>query len=199
MERKRIFPWKKVAFDEHFSNCTTILVAAAGAGRESVAIAERGARVAAFECNATLCEIGRQLCARRGDAVDFFDSAPDEVPKFGTFDGAIVGWGAYGHIVDRSTRIAFLQSLRSQIDVDGPILVSAISSASVWRMHYIAATIGNAVRSLRGKTERVELGDKLRHAFYHRFTPAEMAAEMEEAGFRVLRFEGPYLNIVAAA
>ncbi len=173
---------KRACCERYFAGVTTVLLASAGAGRELVALSSRGLRVSAFECSQALVEEGQQRLARLGVAAPLVLSAPDEVPVLGTFDAAIVGWGAYTHIVGSPARVAFLRGLRAQVVAGGPILVSFRARREDSRRGRLIAAFGTALRRLRGRPEPVEIGDTLRGQFCHYVARAEVEREFRQAG-----------------
>src|SRR6185436_7662982 len=58
--------WEREAISRYFPQSGSVLVAAAGAGREMLALVEAGFRVDGFDCCAPLVEMGRDELKRRG-------------------------------------------------------------------------------------------------------------------------------------
>ncbi|MBV8151583.1 MAG: hypothetical protein JO101_06800 [Candidatus Eremiobacteraeota bacterium] len=187
--------WEERVIDRYFADCRTILVPAAGAGREIAALAARGFEVSAFECTAALVDVATRFLAKQGVATWVHLTAPDEVPQLGVHDGIVIGWGAYMHIAGASRRIAFLRGLRGQIRSGGPMLASFYTRKGDSRELRFIAKAANALRRLRGSKELIEVGDELRGSFRHNLTESEVRREFEQGGFRLEEFselEHPY-------
>jgi SAM-dependent methyltransferase len=183
-----LFGWEVNAVDQHFSSCRSLLVASAGGGREVVGLERRGLEVFAFECNPELVQAGNELLSREGLKTRIAPAARDECPTpLPKCDGAIVGWSGYMLIQHRTRRIRFLRQLRAQLPAGGPLLLSFFVRSADSRNQRLTAAIANVLRRLRGR-ERIEIGDDLTPNFVHRFLEAEIAAELEAGGFRLVEF-----------
>jgi 2-polyprenyl-3-methyl-5-hydroxy-6-metoxy-1,4-benzoquinol methylase len=185
------------AFAERLPHAARILVACAGAGREAFALARDGFAVTAFDCAPSLVESARAHARASDLAVRFVQAAPDEVPALGTFDGAIVGWGGYIHIVGRNARIDFLRGIARQLAPGAPLLVSFLTRPERSRAFAISTAIAATIRRLR-RAEPIECGDDITHVgtFAHCFTRAEIAGELESAGLRVDWFDAKDIRAV---
>jgi hypothetical protein len=177
-------PWEREALERYFGAAKSFIVAAAGGGREVLALAARGLRVSAFECAPKFLEYGQAALAAAGVNARLVAAEPDEVPDLGIHDAAIVGWGAYMHIPGAQSRVRFLQRLRAQLVPGAPILVSCEMRKPGAPRARVVATIANAFRFVRGK-KAVEVGDQLDGWFCHVFTEDELRDEFEQAGFRL--------------
>jgi hypothetical protein len=193
-----LMPWEEAALDRYFVGCRSLLVGAAGGGREVLALARRGYRVTAFDCSMALLDRCRQLIAAEGLEVSTAPCAPGRVPDgVGTHDGAIVGWGGYMHIPGLTARVEFLGEIRSQLVPAGPLLLSFFSSRQRSRSDRWVAGIARRVRRIRGSSDSVEVGDRLAGTFDHRFTEEEIESELESAGFEMVHFaHQPYGHAV---
>lgn len=178
--------WEERVLDRHFGDCSSVLVGAAGGGREVVALCGRGLRVAAFERSPELVEFCRGLLESAGLAAEVVLSPPGEAPAGDEiFDGVIVGWGAYMHIPGRDARVRFLRQLRNRIRTGGPILLSFFARKKDSRRDVWIQRIARTIRRLRLSREPVEVGDSVSGSFDHYFTREEVAAELAAAGFRL--------------
>lgn len=190
-----LFPWETEAVDGYFAGRASLLVLGAGGGREALALARRGFRVDAFECNAALVEHAGALLARERCDARVRALPRDAVPEAGRWDGAVVGWSAYMLMAGRQRRIALLRGLAARLPEGAPVLLSFWTRAEGGHRERIVAGVGGAVRRLL-RAEPLEPGDDLAPNFVHRFTESEVAAELAAAGFRLARFEtegvGPY-------
>lgn len=114
-----------MVIDNYFKDCKNVLVGAAGAGREIIALSNHDIKVDAFECNPSLVDECRCLLNKVGVNAGIFLTEPDNVPnELGSYDGLIIGWGGYMHIIGADNRIRFLKQCRKHIRPEGPILVS---------------------------------------------------------------------------
>jgi SAM-dependent methyltransferase len=192
--RAGLWPWEAAAVERFFGGCESILIGAAGGGRELIALARRGLKVDGFDCSREFVEIGRQLLAEESIEALLSESLPDRVPaELGVYDGLIFGWGAYMHICTRSARIRFLQEFRRHVRAGGPLLVSFLTRGSESRKAAQIFEIARRVRRTRGVTDGIELGDVLSGGFTHWFTRDEIESEFDESGFRLESYaEHPY-------
>ncbi len=186
--RRGLWPWEQRAFDTYFAGCRSVLVAAAGGGREVLALRRLGFDAQGFECHPDLARFANQLLEQDGQPSDIKLAARDTCPDFSrTYDGLIVGWGAYMLIRGREQRIEFLRQLRKHAELDTPVLLSFFHLAGGIRRYQIAAAIGSALAwVLRG--ERVEVGDFLVPNFAHFFTRQELEGELRAGGFELVFF-----------
>ncbi len=186
------FDWERRAFLKFFQSCQTLLVAAIGGGRETIALNQIGFDVDGFECNQQLFEFAERLFEQENVSGEFHLTAPDTVWQFGKiYDGAIVGWAAYMHIHTRARRIDFLKKMRVQISTGAPLMVSFFARG----FDYVGSRddvyfrriclIGNFLRALLFR-ERIEFGDGLEDTTAHWFDEREIKTEFAAAGFELI-------------
>jgi 2-polyprenyl-3-methyl-5-hydroxy-6-metoxy-1,4-benzoquinol methylase len=195
------FPWESDLMGDYFKGCRSVVVAAAGGGREMIALARTGVRVEGFECNPQLVEKCKEFLAEAGVSGRILNAAPDHVPSgLQKYDGAIVGYGALAHIVGRPKRINFLRDLKTHLHPGAPLMLSVGRRPEGAQYYNWIYQIARAIRFLRGSADATELGDDLLDCFTHRFVLSESRAELEEAGFAVLvSVEKPEIHIVGHA
>lgn len=182
-----LFPWEAEAL-ELFGGRRRLLVMAAGGGREVLALARQGYEVDGYECNRALVDFAGEFLPRQGCAAAVRHLPRDEVPAAGApFDGIILGWSAYMLIPGSAHRIDLLRRLRAQVTPGAPILLSFWTRGGDGARFRVSAAVANALR-LPLHRERVEPGDALQPNFVHYFTPAEIAAELREAGWEPHRY-----------
>ena len=191
-----LFDWERRALAGHFPATGSLLVLGAGAGRELLALARLGYAVTGYECNPVLVEHGRRLLARTGCGARLHPVGRDEAPRDdGRHDGVIVGWSAYTLIPGRPERVALLAGLRRRVPAGAPVLVSFFTRPPGCRRTRVVTAVANAVRRVR-RARPVEAGDDLTPDFVHRFTRAELVAELSAGGFALREFHpqgpGPY-------
>ena len=204
--RSGLFSWEQQILGRFFASCQSILLGAAGGGRELLALAQQGVQVDAFECCPELLAGCQRLAATAGLASRIVLAPPDQVPKeFGVYDGVIydgviVGWGAYTHLASADTRIGFLKQLRRHVQPGGPLLVSFFVRRGETRQLRWIFRIARFLRRLQKHTPPVELGDTLCGTFDHYFSQAEIAHELAAAGFQLEWYrEEPYGHAVGRA
>lgn len=165
----------------------SVLVAGAGGGREIWALAQAGYRAEGFECNEALVAYGNDFLQRH--AVDgrtgrIHLAPPDVCPDLGArYDAVLIGWGVYIHVSPSPTRVAFLRQVARVLKPGGRIIVGFCDRTP--HASYFARIDTIARRFNRD----VELGDKLEPTFEHHFTPDELTAELQRAGFRPLAWD----------
>ncbi len=181
-----LFPWEETVVSRFFRECHSVLLGAAGGGREMIALSRRGMQVDGFECSGELVEVSRHLVAMEGIDAKVMLSPPDRVPEgLGTYDGLIMGWGGYNHIMGRETRVRFLDEFRHHVRPGGPILLSFVIRKPESRHYRLIVAIARLIRFLRRSPEAIELGDALVDAHFHFFTQDEIRQELEDSGFQL--------------
>ena len=183
-----LFPWEIAAIERHFQDCRSVLVTAAGGGREVVALERRGLDVVAFECNPELAGSANELLSREGlrsrVALAPRDECPVDIPMC---DGITIGWTSYTLMQHASTRIRFLKQLSTHVPYDAPVLLSIFPRRKTARYLRTVAGTANVFRMMLGR-RRAEVGDDLAPNFVHHFLESELAAELEAGGFRLVEF-----------
>lgn len=187
-----LFPWEQRLL-EHPAWPTTgpVLVGAAGAGREALALVRRGHEVVAFEPCAPLAAQGRAL-AEVTPGLSFFQGSYADLPAIGAVPGgapyraAVLGWGSLSHVLDGGQRVALLQGVRRLVPA-GPVVMSFL----------VAWPRGGVEDRLRQALRR-EAGGDVPHfspeaGFFHLFTAPEVEALAAASGYRVAHYqEDPY-------
>lgn len=176
--------WEQDALRAWFPSEGRLLITAVGGGREVLALEPMGYELQAFECNPELAEAANRHLRKHGLKSRIETCPRDKVPEVaGRFEGIIVGWGSYTLVMQRETRIAFLQKLGEHLPEGAPLLLSyfALESPPGWadRMQY---SVASGLRRLRGAPE-LEENDVIDWNYRHRFTAEEIQAELAEAGF----------------
>ena len=184
------FSWETLVLERYFRPGSRVLVGAAGAGRELLALHKNGFDADGFECCLPLLRASQEIFDQLREPKSVFPCSPDRVPPGpADHDGLIVGWSAYSHIPTKVRRIAFLQAMRQRALPHSPLLVSFFTRGPSSRYEAVVhrtAIICSLV--LRGRRPS-ELGDRLSLGHYaHSFTRDELEAEMTMAGFRVAQY-----------
>jgi len=184
--QRGLFDWEAAAINQYFQPGSRILVAAAGGGREILALRRAGFQADGFDCSLTLVQAGSALFDRLGEGRGVALSAAGEVPSGpALYQGLIVGWTGYTHIPTRRRRIAFLDGLRNRALPGALVLISFFpreGSSRCEKLNYWTARVSRFL--FRGRNEESELGDHLGWCFSHNFTRDEVDDELRTAGFR---------------
>jgi hypothetical protein len=183
-----LFDWEKPLIQKHFSNAKTILLIAAGGGREVLALSKMGFEVDGYECNPTLLEYGNVLLQKNkiDNKIKYLErnSVPAEIKKY---DGIIIGWGAYSHIPGHKKRLTFLEGLYPFMSNTTPLMISFLWTSKRNRRDKITKNFSDFFRTFSRK-EKTEPGDKLEPDFIHYFSEEEIKNELTQSKFRVIDY-----------
>lgn len=182
-----LFDWEQEAVRDWFADRKRITVVGAGAGREVIALARMGHEVDGFECNAALVEAGARLMAGEDGRAKLELLGREQLPG-NACDALIMGWSSYMLIPGRNLRVATLRHLHTLLPVDAPLLVSFYSRGGHEPRFQRIARVANRIRNVLRRPE-VEVGDDLAPNYVHWFTRAEIEAELEAGGFRMVAFQ----------
>ncbi|HVK77076.1 MAG TPA: hypothetical protein VM734_27405 [Kofleriaceae bacterium] len=196
-----------------------ILIGAAGAGREAVALAERGYQVAAFEpamvmhAQATTAARGRFPVVRAayedvaGAAAGRGETGHGLAALVGArWDAVLFGWTSLSHLLEPDVRARVLAAC-SRLAPRGPLLVSFVArlgapSAPRSRIWRLARRLGAAAARARGlDPARDADGAQFDRAigFVRPFTPAEldgMAAAIGRTAIHEVEAGFPHATLV---
>jgi len=198
-----LWAWERAIIARYFHNCKRLLLIGAGGGREVLALRRLGYDVHGFECNSDLVHVANALLEEEGLSPRIQFAPPDMCPTGKgpqlTYDGLIVGWGAYMLIQGRNNRVALLRKMRAHVNAGAPLLISFFFRSPDARQFLITKAAGNTLRRLLGR-ENIEVGDALEPEYVHYFTQEEITAELREGGF-VLEYytQVPYGHAVGIA
>ena len=195
------YDWEEDLVDRFLEPGASVVVTAAGGGREVLALARKGMRVAAFEPNAVLVDAGRRLLGDQGVADASLDTCPRDVfpPDAPECDAVVVGWGSYIHIQGRARRVALLRGARSRLQPGAPILLSFWVRPAGARYFKFVRRIARPIRALRGLPPP-ELGDTVSETYVHWFDRREVEEELVAAGFDPVHYQStPYGHAVGVA
>jgi hypothetical protein len=188
-----LFDWEAKVVDAYFAGRPRLALIGAGAGREALALSRRGYRVDAFECNPALLAAANRLLGREGVDVSVRHLPRDAAPSSALpYDGVVIGWTAYMHVLSSRTRIELLRGLRRLLPTDAPLLLSFFTRPEPDEHSEVVCSVANRVRAAL-RREPVERGDELVPGYVHRFTRAEIVAELDAGGFLLQCYadEGP--------
>ncbi|MDW8248241.1 MAG: hypothetical protein RMJ98_02915 [Myxococcales bacterium] len=192
-----LFSWEKQVFENPtWPSSGRILVGAAGAGREALALVQRGYQVVAFEPCIPLADAGRRLANdtlgltfHSGSYADLIAAVerregPLTPLVHGTFDGVVLGWGSLSHLLDAQQRAVLLRTL-PRLCPRGPVLASFLVDwpRGGWEQRLRATFLPGEAPSFFSP----EAG------FFHLFTREEVEALARGAGYQLRHYqEDPY-------
>jgi hypothetical protein len=158
---KGLYDWEQYIVEKHFADVKTIMLIAAGGGREVVGLSRMGFRVDAFECNPVLVEYGNKLLKKNNIESKISHLARNTVPSHTRiYDAVIIGWGAYSHIKGGPARIQFLKNLHPFMHPGSRLMISFIWVKERNRRDKMIQRVSGFLGSFcRG--ERSEQGDSL--------------------------------------
>jgi hypothetical protein len=129
-----LYEWEQQWFERRLpASPASILIGAAGAGREASALRKLGYHVHAFEPSASafrLCQ--SKLGSEFVDEASYKDliatvlrgkSTRLRLASEATFDAVLLGWGSFGHVLQRADRLELLRAC-DHLAPHGPILLS---------------------------------------------------------------------------
>lgn len=195
-----LFPWEEAVFSgPDWPGLGRVLVGAAGAGREALALARRGYEVTAFEPCASLAAQGHRLAMDTpglrfltGSYADMVAAAAGHggplADLAGPFDAVVLGWGGLSHVLAPAAREALLRAACA-LAPGGPVLASFLVA---WPRGAAETRARNALRRVFGASAEAPYFSP-DAGFFHLFTAAEIAALAAAADCSVSLYrETPY-------
>jgi len=194
---KPLFEWEQLAIKQYFKECKSIMVIAAGAGREVFNLSRMGFEISAYEYNEKLRTSGNSILKKNNIEVMIQASERDKCPRGNVlYAGVIVGYGSYLHIKGSANRIAFLKHVSENLSLGGVVLLSFYT-------RHMARKNLNRIYKMAGMAAKIfgngpiEKGDSLDFAYVHYFSKEEILHEITKAGFKILHYdEGIFGNAV---
>lgn len=184
-----LFDWEKVMIEKYFKSARSLLLIAAGGGREVFELSKMGYNLDSYECNPRLVESGNALLEKKGISTRVELLPRDQVPvKIRKYDGIIVGWGAYSHIRGSKRRKRFINQLYPFLKDKAPLMISFVTRDKDKRQDKIVYWVANFFRFIRGKS-RIEWGDRMSYNFFHFFTEQEINSELQDCKLKVVDFD----------
>lgn len=183
--------WEDLAIRTYFAPGARVLVAAAGGGREMIALARAGFQPVGFECSRAMVEAGKRALAERGIVAPLEWAPPSTAPPMQSFaggeafDAAIVGWNGYTYILPRARRMKFLQDLRAQMRHGAPVLVSTIIRHNNRGAMSWTSRVANAIRICTFRPPVFATGDVFECRPKTFFLERQIKRELTMAGFSV--------------
>jgi SAM-dependent methyltransferase len=177
--REYLFPWEEQIVRERFPPPPArILVGGAGGGRETLALAQLGYEVVAFDPSETLVSA---LSERPSVAVfrGRYEHLGGMFPPDVSFDAVILGWTSFSHLRTSRHRVETLRAAGRL--TDGPILVSflAVKQAPSRALSRLRRLLPRQRERDPGDAFAVTVG------FYHPIDEAEVRALADAAGLEI--------------
>jgi hypothetical protein len=197
--RTGLSEWESDMIDRYFADCHTLMVLGSGGGREMYPLLQRGMEVDGFECNTKLIDFSKQFLHRSGLKATLGYARPDHCPDNGKiYDGIILGWGAYTHVLGKNQRINLLKEINSHLQTGSPLLLSFWFAYEKIDRHCQRLVKTNRFFCRIFRSQPIEKGDLLSGFSGHVFTLQEVRDELNAAGFSVV-YEAthPYGHMVA--
>ena len=198
-----LFDWERDAVAQHLRAGSYLLLSGCGGGRELLALAAGGFVVDAFDPNADYVALARRTLEQESLPGKVLQAEPNAVPAdfAGPYEGFVLGWLMYAHIVGRDQRIAFLRSLRLRATTGAPLLLSFWARRASSRRERMQHAVALTTARLSFNPRSPEFGDDLnQQAFVHWFDEAGIASELREAGFQPISYAAtPFGHVVAIA
>ncbi len=135
-----LYPWETRWFERRLPPApSTILVGAAGSGREALALQRLGYAVHAFEPSQSAFDLCRtRLGPEHVDRASYQDLVTTILHEGSTrlrigrdtrFDAVLLGWGSFGHVLREGDRFELLRAC-DHVAPGGPILLSAFEPSA---------------------------------------------------------------------
>lgn len=209
-----LFSWEKRVLDgAEFPKKGLVLLGAAGAGRELVALSERGHDVVAFDPCERFVEAARSVAPRDRATVvqasyeDLVAASQGrsnrlaEVLAGKRFDAVILGWGSLSHVSPAEARLELLRAVHT-IAPHAPVLVSFAMQGETPVPLKSKGRVRDTFRALfalMGAPGRSEPGDHFypETGFLCSIHPDEIDAHAWQTGYEVALLEdSPYPHAV---
>lgn len=195
-----LFLWEQEIVKNAFEGLRDIVVIGAGAGREVAALSKMGMDCTGYECHEGLRKRGREILDSTGARGDILPMLPDHCPDFPRPpEGIIIGWGVYGLIRGRDTRIQLLRDLREAVRPQAPLMLSFYLQSGPRWSYELAWRLGKSLGAF-SRAPKVEFGDSIGPRYGHFFSLESLDEELRAGGWTLSTFEkNPYPHAVAIA
>jgi hypothetical protein len=194
-----LYEWEPEMADRFFADCKTLMVLGSGGGREMYLLLQKGFEVDGAECNRTLLDFSKQFLQKAGFKANVVYAEPDHCPENGKiYDGIILGWGVYNHVMGKNRRINLLKEINTHLAVGSPFLINFWFAYEKIDRHCQKLVKTNRFFCRIFRSQPIEKGDLLSGFSGHVFTLQEVRDELNAAGFS-LAYEAshPYGHMVA--
>jgi SAM-dependent methyltransferase len=184
--------WESEFYDAQLEPASRVLLVGCGAGRDLIALSERGHQVDGLDIERSALAVCRAELQRRGLRATLYEGAVGEARIESQYDAALFSWYAYGYVPGADARVATLARLRERLRARGRVLLTYQPRADSGSRIPIA--LARSVARLTRSDWTPEHGDfvellqdgreRALH-FEHRFTASEVVDEAHRAGLRV--------------
>jgi len=194
--KRGFFEWETAIVQKYFMSCKNIMVLAAGGGREMIALKEFCLNSVGYESNENIRVAGNFLIDHLELDLIIHPSKINDCPiPEEVFDGIILGWGAYTHIIGRKQRLELLEKMKKSVAPGSPMLISFWSQAREYSFEKKVYNFANRIKDFFGK-EKIENGDRYIGVFGHYFTKDEIRLELALAGLKMVEFDNMHYGYV---
>ncbi len=189
---RQLFDWEAKAIDTQFPIApANVLVAAAGGGREMLALIERGFKVAGFDPHPDFIQSAKKrlspenVCALEVAGYEELLNGIESIDAAAPYDAILLGWGSLAHVGEDETRRRLFQRLH-ELCPKGPLLLSWLSPPQLDRTR----------RKTRRRLQRNKiLPERIRDhydthlGFIHLFDEGEIRQLAQENGYRIVLYD----------
>lgn len=180
--------WERHIVREHFADVRSVLVVAAGGGRELIELDKLGFKATGIEYGRELHEATRRELILQSCGATIVRSERFDVPRVEhVYDAAFIARKFLSHVHNRQVRIELLTNIRRTLRPDAKLVIGFYTrDRDTWAFR-MQAGLANTLRKLRGVRESpVEVGDHLdteSPLYHHHYVWEELRDELREAGF----------------
>jgi SAM-dependent methyltransferase len=197
--------WEQRLYDNRLRRGDRVLLVGCGAGRDLLALAERGYEVTGLDPMPELVESAQEHLRRRGLNATVRQGFVEAAELNGPYDVVILAGCSYCYVSGTKTRISTLARLKTSVSARGLLIVTF---AAAQRRSPLFVGMTRLASWLSGSDWKAEHGDSLSRGYFarrllryeHLFVPGEVARECAEAGWRLIAEEvnTPFHYVVAA-
>lgn len=196
--------WEKRLYEKLLRPEDRVLLVGCGAGRDLLALAERGYDVTGLDPMPELVDRAREHLARRSLSGKVQQGFVEDADIDGVFDAIILAGCCYCYVPESRTRVSTLARLKVRLADRGLLVVTY--AASQPRSRFLLWMMRTVSWLSRGNW-KAERGDNLSRGYFvpqllryeHLFAPGEVARECAEAGLRLVGEEvnTPFHYVIA--
>jgi SAM-dependent methyltransferase len=184
--------WERRMYDEALRPGDRILLAGCGAGRDLLALLERGHEVTGLDPTPELVDEARRHLVRRGMQAQVVQGFVETAHVDGPYDLIALGGNCYSFVMSAAARTALLARLKDHLAPGGRLLITFSGTRDRGPR---AIRMTQAVGRVTGADWLAEPGDCFVEDFRwdrlvryeHLFKPGEIERECAAAGLRVLK------------
>lgn len=187
-----LFPAEEKMVAKYFPLPGTVLDIGCGAGRTTIALAQKGYSVTGIDLMPKMIHSARRQAQQHGVAVDFrlMDVTELDFPRH-TFQNAIFAYNGFEQIPGRKNRALALRKIYEVLTPGGCFILTSRSGLSFRRsLGWLIMALAYPYQRLAASgRQAVEFGDKLWGEMYcHYLNPFRVKADARALGFEVIDF-----------